>query len=1582
MKRLFLSAAFCALLPLGLQAAQSSSAHQDSEVLAGKASANNVPRLIKHGGVLLDRAGTPRAGTVPILFAIYGEQQGGAPLWQETQNVQPDANGRYAVLLGATRDLPRDIFAANAARWLGVQVLADAEPEQARMLLVSVPYALKAQDADTLGGRPASSYVSSEMLADALGGRAAGSKKTIMQAAALDNPQGAVNVGSYTLNAIPKFTAADNLADSLMFEQYNQAATDAFGGVLANEDVVRVGNGTGLKKRLEIDGRMVAEGFDVTTSVGNSVHVVNTNANGVGFQGNANGIGFSTGFAGTSRGLNGAGMRAFALPPLSLQPQAPGDYTYGVLSGNYHPQGAAINAFSAYDGTALGADFPTLTGAIGLYAGTSHTNSIPAVLDQRGAGGGKILSARTAGTEVISMTSAGNVTATGSVTAASFFGSGAGLTGVNAASATTAATATALAANPSDCTAGQFANAIDAQGNLTCAVSPIYSAGTGLSLSGSQFALDTAYTDGRYLQLAGGTMAGSVLFAPQGTATSGTGFASQPLDLAASSFNSGNGLGYKQTFRFDVEPLNNNTVNYSGRLRLGFANQFFGAPPSPTGISFEKDGTINAVKFVGDGSLLTNVPASSANDLTCVGCVGTTDLADLSVTTAKIADLNVTSGKLAAGAVISTKLGAGAVGNTALADGSVTSAKVQDGSLLNADISLSAAIDPSKISGTAATLSAANVFSSAQTINSDLTLTGSINSGLRIIADPTSPNVIGGHSGNAVTSGYGAAIGGGSSNQVTAIFGVVAGGETNTAGDHSAVGGGFTNSATNGSVVAGGYFNTASGATSTVGGGGGNSATGTSATVPGGQSNTASGSFSFAAGWNATAAHSRSFVWSDGTAFSSTADQQFSVHAQNGVRFITGGLGLPGGISMESSFHTPNLIFGNLYAAPNGNAASIGVSGATISGGGHASSGFGGPNLVTGDFGTVGGGVGNQAAAHATVSGGFKNQATSPYAGVASGQTNTASGSQSFVGGGLLNTASGLRSVVGAGEGNSAGGEDSIVGGGKENSASNIYAAVGGGVFNTASGQYSVVSGGGGNQATAQAAAVGGGSSNVASGTNATIPGGMENAASGSTSFAAGNRAKATHQGSFVWGDSTSSDVNSSASDEFTIRAGGGFRFLDSGNTLRFSISAAGAVTATSFVGDGSGLTGISAGTANDLTCTGCVAPAEVSFNYADSASQGGPASNSLQLGGVAASDYARIGTANTLTALNTFTLIPAGASVGQGPVYVNPASAAANATLLGVAVAGTEKLRIDAEGDVVARSAAFSGAVAVAVDGTASSSGVSTGVKGLSASTSGTGVRGDATASTGQTFGVHGVNSSSDGIGVLGVSNHAGSATAFGVKGSQLGTAGAALYATASNPSGTAIAVHGETVSASGIAGRFDLKANSGTILLARAGSPSLSDKFSVAADGSVTSSGTVTATSFSGSGASLTGVATSAQLSALDARLAVRGINFIAGCDSCNLLQTTDSQKAIYMNVVGAMTVNQVTCISDMGAPTISLQRDDGSVGNILNGDLACSTGGTSTTSFFDSALTVGDKIDFYVTGGTGVAHRVTVVIKATIN
>jgi hypothetical protein len=118
----------------------------------------SVPHLIKFSGVLKDDAGAPKTGVVGITFAFYKDQQGGAPLWLETQNVQADANGRYTVMLGASKPdgLPMEFFSSNEARWVGVQ--PQGQNEQPRALLVSAPYALKAADAETLGGKPLSAF--------------------------------------------------------------------------------------------------------------------------------------------------------------------------------------------------------------------------------------------------------------------------------------------------------------------------------------------------------------------------------------------------------------------------------------------------------------------------------------------------------------------------------------------------------------------------------------------------------------------------------------------------------------------------------------------------------------------------------------------------------------------------------------------------------------------------------------------------------------------------------------------------------------------------------------------------------------------------------------------------------------------------------------------------------------------------------------------------------------------------------------------------------------------------------------------------------------------------------------------------------------------------------------------------------------------------------------------------------------------------------------------------------------------------------------------------------------------------------
>jgi trimeric autotransporter adhesin len=106
--------------------------------------------LVRFSGTLTGIGGSPLSGIVGVIFAAYSEQSGGAPLWLETQNVQVDKNGHYSVVLGSTKPegLPVDLFVSEQARWLGGQ----GQAEQPRVMLVSAPYALKALDADTLGG--------------------------------------------------------------------------------------------------------------------------------------------------------------------------------------------------------------------------------------------------------------------------------------------------------------------------------------------------------------------------------------------------------------------------------------------------------------------------------------------------------------------------------------------------------------------------------------------------------------------------------------------------------------------------------------------------------------------------------------------------------------------------------------------------------------------------------------------------------------------------------------------------------------------------------------------------------------------------------------------------------------------------------------------------------------------------------------------------------------------------------------------------------------------------------------------------------------------------------------------------------------------------------------------------------------------------------------------------------------------------------------------------------------------------------------------------------------------------------------
>jgi hypothetical protein len=177
-------------------------------------SSATVPRLVNFSGKAADAQGKPISGIAGVTFAIYKNQYEGAPLWLEPQNVQADTKGNYTVQLGASKSegLPLELFSSGEARWLGVRV--NAGEEQPRVLLLSVPYALKAADAETVGGLPASAFV--------LAAPPTSMTSTATPAAATPQPLATgttpVTTAGGTVNKLAKFDASADVTNSQVFD--------------------------------------------------------------------------------------------------------------------------------------------------------------------------------------------------------------------------------------------------------------------------------------------------------------------------------------------------------------------------------------------------------------------------------------------------------------------------------------------------------------------------------------------------------------------------------------------------------------------------------------------------------------------------------------------------------------------------------------------------------------------------------------------------------------------------------------------------------------------------------------------------------------------------------------------------------------------------------------------------------------------------------------------------------------------------------------------------------------------------------------------------------------------------------------------------------------------------------------------------------------------------------------------------------------------------------------------------------------------------------------------------------------------
>lgn len=284
-------------------------------------------------------------------------------------------------------------------------------------------------------------------------------------------------------------------------------------------------------------------------------------------------------------------------------------------------------------------------------------------------------------------------------------------------------------------------------------------------------------------------------------------------------------------------------------------------------------------------------------------------------------------------------------------------------------------------------------------------------------------------------------------------------------------------------------------------------------------------------------------------------------HAVNTASPGVEGVFIGGGGGPENTgweFAVPNLAFDSFCFIGGGRRNRAGSDDGDLYNGAEAVIGGGSFNNAVGQLSFVGGGTGNTAIGRTSgVASGLYSSSDGDSAFVGGGEQNVAGGFAAFIGGGKGNLSNKNFCVVGGGENNTAGlpgyeeGDGwTTVGGGRDNVALVQYATVAGGQLNEANGAFTAIGGGLSNLSGAGWATIAGGSLNTAHGICGAVPGGVQNSADGSYSFAAGRRAKATEEGSFVWADSQDLDFFATAANEFSVRATGGVRFVSAVDEL------------------------------------------------------------------------------------------------------------------------------------------------------------------------------------------------------------------------------------------------------------------------------------------------------------------------------------------------------------------------------------------------------------------------------------------------
>ncbi len=263
-----------------------------------------VPALLPFSSLVTAADGKPLTGEVAMTFLLFKEESGGEPLWSESQLVALDALGHYSVQLGASSPsgVPLQLFASGEVRWLEVQPAG--QKQQPRILLSSVPYALKAADATTLGGLPASAY--------ALASNAVAISPATAALGVTPDAASNVTTAGGASGYMPLFTGASSIGNSIVIQN-----TSGIG-------IGDIPNGT-----LDVNGKTIIRGPMQMARIGNATTSAGVNSNPLVF--------FAQGYDTSTKGNVGPYLQLQA-EPTGNNTAAPGAtlhllYNTGLASG-------------------------------------------------------------------------------------------------------------------------------------------------------------------------------------------------------------------------------------------------------------------------------------------------------------------------------------------------------------------------------------------------------------------------------------------------------------------------------------------------------------------------------------------------------------------------------------------------------------------------------------------------------------------------------------------------------------------------------------------------------------------------------------------------------------------------------------------------------------------------------------------------------------------------------------------------------------------------------------------------------------------------------------------------------------------------------------------------------------------------------------------------------------------------------------------------------------------------------------------------------------------------------------------------